>query len=354
MAFVFQHLRRGAGRDQRVEAGYGTAGNRDEQEGEQVATPGRAGTVDETGHGRHAHFGGNEQHTQRQAGNRADLQEGGQVVTRGQQQPDRQHGGNKAVNHQRPGQLLAVQVEVLRQRRRLGHHATVVQGPHQHQEADHGNLANAARAQVAHVQTHEDGDRDRGGHGEGAPGAVRQRLDHDQGQHRQDDDHDHEGAKQRDDAGHRAHFGLDQIAQRASVTACGHEQHHEVLDCTGKHHASQDPQHAGQVAHLCGQHRTNQRTGTGNRGKVVTEQHPLVGRHIVQTVVVTPGRCHARGIQTQYLVGNEQTVVAVGNQVDTHCSHDNPQRIDGLPSLQCHITQGTGPGNGHHQPQEPG
>ncbi len=49
--------------------------------------------------------------------------------------------------------------------------------------------------------------------------------------------------------------------------------------------AYEDPQRAGQVAELGGQRRADQRAGAGDRGEVVAEHDPAVGRHEVAAVV---------------------------------------------------------------------
>ena len=142
-----------------------------------------------------------------------------------------------------------------------------------------------------------------GGNGKGAPGRFRQRLDHNQRQHRQQDEHDEEGAEQGDHAGYLPQLRFDQVAQRAAVATRGNEEHNEILYCASKHDAGQQPQHAGHVTHLRGQDRAHQRTGPGNRGKVMPEQYVLVGRHVVQPVIELVGRRHAGGVQPQYPAG---------------------------------------------------
>ena len=128
----------------------------------------------------------------------------------------------------------------------------------------------------------------------------------------------------RDHAGHVAQFGFDEFAQRAAIAPRRDEQHHEILHRTGKHHAGEDPQHSGQVAHLRGQHRTDQRTRAGDRGEVMAEQNVLVGRHVVETVVASDSRRHAAGVKLHHARGDEQAVVAVGNQVDRNCGNHDP------------------------------
>ena len=82
-----------------MEAGDCATGNRNKQEREHRAGEYRAGTVDEFGDCRHFHFWHGENDTHRQTDNHADFQEGREVVARRQQQPHRQHRGNKAVDH---------------------------------------------------------------------------------------------------------------------------------------------------------------------------------------------------------------------------------------------------------------
>ena len=89
-----------------------------------------------------------------------------------------------------------------------------------------------------------------------------------------------------DGAGDRAQLGADHVAERAAVAPRGEEQDSHVLHRAGEHDAGQDPQRAGQVAHLRGQHRPDQRAGAGDGGEVVAEQHVPVGRHVVEAVVV--------------------------------------------------------------------
>ena len=46
----------------------------------------------------------------------------------------------------------------------------------------------------------------------------------------------------------------------------------------------------GRVAHLGGQHRSDEWSGSGDGGEMVAEQHPPVGRHVVGAVVENFGR----------------------------------------------------------------
>ncbi|MND47657.1 hypothetical protein D3C80_385550 [compost metagenome] len=339
MGLAGQHLGRGAGADQRVEAGHRAAGDGDEEEGEQGALPHRAGAVDELGQRRHLQLGGEDQDADGQTDDGADLEEGRQVVARRQDQPHRQHRGDEAVADQHPGDLHAGEGEGRAPDRVRGHLAAEPDGGQQQHHAHHRDLADAARADIAHVDAHQHRDGDGRHHGEHAPGAFGQGLDHDQREHREDDDHDHEGAEQRDGAGHLAHFLAHQLAQGAAVATAGNEQHHEVLHRAGQDHPGDQPEGAGQVAHLRGEHRAHQRAGAGDGGEVVTEEDVLVGRDVVQAIVVEHGRCCAGGVQLHHPGGDEQAVVAVGNEVDRGCSSNNPEGVDGFATTQRHGAQ---------------
>ena len=53
------------------------------------------------------------------------------------------------------------------------------------------------------------------------------------------------------------------------------EIHSTSMSCTApaKNHAEDDPQSGGQVAHLRGQDRADERSGAGDAGKVLAEEH---------------------------------------------------------------------------------
>ncbi|MNF62837.1 hypothetical protein D3C84_445230 [compost metagenome] len=332
VGFVIQQLRRGAGGNQRVETRHRATGDGDEQEREQTALPYRAGAVDELGQGRHFQLGHGHQDADGQGDDGADFQEGGEIVTGCQDQPHRQYRRDKTVADQHPGDLDTGKAEGLGPHRIRGDLPPEPDRAQQQQYADHRDFTNATRADVAHVDAHEHRDRDGRHHRENAPRAFGQGLHHDQRQHREDDDHDQEAAEQCDGAGDAAHFLTDHVAQGTTVAAGGHEQDHEVLHGTGQHHAGDQPQRAGQVAHLRRQHRADQRPRAGNGREVVTKKNVLVGRHVVQTVIVEHSGSGPSRIELHDIVSDEQTVVAVGDQIDGHGSDHNPQGVDCLAS----------------------
>ena len=72
--------------------------------------------------------------------------------------------------------------------------------------------------------------------------------------------------------------------ERFAVAADGAEEDDEVLHGAAEHRADEDPQGAGQIAELGGQHGADQRAGSGDGGEVVAEDDPFVGGHEVLAV----------------------------------------------------------------------
>ena len=108
VGLLAQQLRRGAGRDQRVEAGDRAAGDRDEAEREDLAGEDRAGAVDEARQRPAAGSSGSmTTMPTASARDRAELDERREIVARREQQPDRQHRRGEAVDDDRPGERRA-------------------------------------------------------------------------------------------------------------------------------------------------------------------------------------------------------------------------------------------------------
>ncbi|VGP45260.1 hypothetical protein SB00610_02257 [Klebsiella quasipneumoniae subsp. similipneumoniae] len=218
LIFIRQHLRRGTGGNQGVEARHRAASDSDKQEREQGAFPQRAGAINVLGHCRHFQVRVEDNDPQRQADDNADFQESSQIVTRRQNQPYRQQGGDKRVANQGKGDG-----GVFKGQRRapvgvVSNNAAEPDGGHQQHDTDNRHFTHAARAQEAHVDPHEQRDRHRRADGKDAPRALRQRFHYDQRQYREDDDHNQEAAKQGDRARNRPHLLLDHLAQRGVVT----------------------------------------------------------------------------------------------------------------------------------------
>ena len=185
-----------------------------------------------------------------------------------------------------------------------------------------------------------------------APRAARQRLDDDEREHRQDDDHDREHADEREGAGDGAELHLDHLAERLAVAPHRDEEDHEVLDRAGDDHAREDPERAGQVAHLRGEHGPDQWARAGDGSEVVAVQHVLVRGHVVEPVVVPHrGRGPAR-VDAEGLLGDELAVEAVGDEVDAERRRHEPHRVDALATAEGQRAERDGAQHRDHGPQE--
>ena len=235
-----------------------------------------------------------------------------------------------------------------------GHILAVDDARHQQHEADDRHFEHAPGTDEAQVDPHEHGDGNCHEHRERPPRARRQRLDDDQREHREDDDHDHQNAEKRDQPGHLAELRFDHVAQRAAVAAHGDEQDHEVLHRAGEDDARKDPQRAGEIAHLRRQHRAHQRAGAGDRREMVTEEDVLVGRHVIEAVVVLDGRRHPRRIEPEHAAGDIEAVVTVGDQVYARRGDDQPHGVDRLAAMQRDRSECKSADHGDGQPTQHG
>ncbi len=240
-----------------MEARYRTTCNGDKQEREQVTGPDRASTVNKLGQSWHGQRRTHDQNPYRQTNNGADFQEGREVITRGQQQPHRQHGGDKAVAHQHPGQLYAGKVKVRCPGRAFRYPAAGNNGKHQEYQTDDRHFTNAARAQIAQVNPHKNRQRDSERYGVSSPRAVGQRFHDNHRQYREDNHHDHKTGHQRNNTRRRAHLFFHQFAKGTTIATGRNKQHHEVLHRPCQYHPGEQPDHTRQITHLRRQHRSN-------------------------------------------------------------------------------------------------
>ncbi len=196
------------------------------------------------GNRRHLQSGIDDDDTQSQGRNRTDFQEGGEIVARGQQEPDRQNRSHETVNHNRPSELDAVKVKPMPDGA-FRHIFAVNYRQHQQNKADDGNLADFARTDMARVNTHKQRNRHRCGNGKRTPRAVNQCFYDNQRQNRHNDDHNHQNTDGGNHAGDSAEFLFHNIAQRLTVAAHRDEQDRHILYRAGKYHAEDNPQSTG-------------------------------------------------------------------------------------------------------------
>jgi hypothetical protein len=75
---------------------------------------------------------------------------------------------------------------------------------------------------------------------------------------------------------------------------------------------------------LRGEHRTDQRSRAGDRGEMMAEHDPAVGRHVVEAVVAQHGRRRARTVEHERAIGEEARVEAVRDEEQRQRRGDEP------------------------------
>ena len=83
-----------------------------------------------------------------------------------------------------------------------------------------------------------------------------------------------------------------------------------------------------------GECRSNQRTGAGDGGEVVTKHNPLVRRHIVASIVQSLGGGRARRVELEDVVRDDPAVEPVGDEVAADRRGKKPRGTDFLAVCQ--------------------
>ena len=288
VGLLIQLLGGGAGGDQRVEAGDSAAGDGGEQHGEH-----RSGVALGVEHGQAVHGGMAHHNGHGRQDQHGVQQEGGQIVTGLEQDPDGGDGGDQNVHAHDPhprggGQVDGVEVQADEDDGHDGDHA------------DDGGNADGSVAAVDAV-TEDDGDQDeqQGHHGHlrvglrglhvqnavhigGAEGAGHDGResghDQNQGQIRENDEQA---------LGAQGHVGGDDLADGLAAVADRGEQRAEVMHAAEENTADQDPQRAGQPAEAKARGADGAGDGAraGDGGEVVAHQDGSLCGDIVHAVL---------------------------------------------------------------------
>ena len=164
--------------------------------------------------------------------------------------------------------------------------------------------------------------------GENAPGTLRQRLNNHQRQNRQQDNHDHQNTDKSEQANTWPDFVLHHLTERFSAATNRGKQNNHVVDASAERCADQNPECARQEPELRGQHRPNQRPRSGNRRKMVSENHPSIGRHIILVVILQNCRSSPLFVQHEHLCRQPFAVKAIADGQCAKPSQNNPERAD--------------------------
>ena len=177
-------------------------------------------------------------------------------------------------------------------------------------------------------------------------GLLASRLHHHQRQHRDQDHHDDEDADQGGGRRRGAEFVAGHLAQRTAPSPGGDPQHQVVLHAAGEHGADDDPDAAGQIAHLGGQHRTDEWPRPGDGGEMVAEQHPPVGRHVVGAVVEDFGRGGVVVARAHDLHLDQPGIEPESDDVGADRGDHEPHRVHGLAAGERDDRPGDGADHG--------
>ena len=312
-----------------MEARERPTGDGDEQEREEVAGEGRAVRLaGQHADPRHADLrirNGDADDEQRQC---ADLHQCGQVVARGHQQPVLQRCGRERVDNERDDELLGVEREDGCERRVRNDPATADNGEHQQHKTEDGGLDDLARPQEALIAAHDQRDWDRHAQGEHGPRRACHGLDGDEREERHRNGGDHDEEQRDDDATELAHLISGHLAEGTALSFRRDPQHEHVLHGAGEDHAEDDPQDAWQVAHLRRQNRSDKRSSSGDRRKMLSEEHTTVRPLEVRTVMHALRRCGVRVVGAHDLDLDAIRIETVGDGIRAQRHDDEPDGAD--------------------------
>src|SRR4029077_7168838 len=155
-----------------------------------------------------------------------------------------------------------------------------------------------------------------------------------------------------DGAGSLADLVACHLAHGFAVAADGEKKDHKALAVAAEDRAGQDPESSRKVAELRRQHRTHQRSRSGDGGKVMAEDHPLISADKVAAVLQALSRRGAHGIQRQHLGGDELGIKPIAQRVSTQRRHHQPHGADGLAAMPREGSQRHRSGRAHRYPDQ--
>ena len=310
-----------------MEAGNGTAGHGNEQDGEHGAQL----LIGETGENGQVHGGVCDQQADHSTCDHGHEHEGGHVVTGLLQQPHGQHGSEEDVNEGDVAPCSLAQDD----RSVCANH----EGQHDEHDADDvflpaGEVELVLQQAKDHSEHHEhDGDHAGSAVGlssfhQSTVGAVGVEGACDHVCEGSDDDAAEQPAEQQEQlAAGLADILLDQHAHALAVILDGSVQSAEVGDGTEEDAAQQDPQQNGQPAESGSLDGTGDRACTGNGAELVGEHRPTVGGNIVPAILMDNSRGLGGGVDAPLIcqpaavecVSTEQT--HGGDQYDDQRIH---------------------------------
>ena len=133
---------------------------------------------------------------------------------------------------------------------------------------------------------------------------------------------------ERERADSAADFFFHHLAERFATTPNGSEKHNHVVHAAAERRADQDPKCSRQETKLRGEHRADQWSGSGDRGKMMAENHPAICRDKIFAVVLHDRRRRAFVVQDQDLCRQPFAVKAIADGESAEPGDDDPKRAD--------------------------
>ena len=214
----------------------------------------------------------------------AELDERAQVVARREQQPDGQSAGEEAITNERHREGHGREREPRGECRGASNALPAKDARDDEHESNHRDFEHLARAPEPQIQPHEHRYRYRRSNREGPPRASAQSVDDDKGDDGKQKDHDEQHGKERCKPADVADLLSRHLTKRFAVSPHRPKQNDEILHAAAKNSADDDPERAWQISELCGERRTNERSGARNGGEVMAEDDPFVRGFEVATV----------------------------------------------------------------------
>ncbi len=182
------------------------------------------------------------------------------------------------------------------------------------------------------------------------PGAGLQGVGHDECNHGQENDQNRNDGEQGGETGDRPHLLFGNLPKRLAVAAHRSEENDKILDTPPDNGTDQNPESPRQVAELGRQGGADQGTGAGDGGKMVPQENPFVGRHIIPPVIDPLRRRGPPVVQFEHPERQKTAVKPVADQVNADGGHNQPDGVDRLITIQCHGSERTGAGDADGNP----
>ena len=99
---------------------------------------------------------------------------------------------------------------------------------------------------------------------------------------------------------------------------------HAASECR----ANQNPEGSGQKPELRGQHRSNQRPGSGDGREMMPENHPAIGRDKIFTVVLDQRGSGPLVVQHKHPGSEPFGIKTIADREGAQSSDDDPERVN--------------------------